>query len=161
MIIDYSEFGKSEGAPIEKKLYKDTQYIYDEMKKTYSEDKIIIYGRSVGTGVAVYLASKNNPKFLVLETPLYNMKALAKRFFPFVPAFLIRYKFDNNTNIQNVSCPVYLIHGDRDEIIPYEHSVRLKEIIKSENRLYTIRGGGHNDLSDFEVYDSILKEIFG
>lgn len=161
LIIDYRGFGKSEGAPIEEKLYIDAQYIYDEIKKTYSEDKIIIYGRSIGTGVAVYLASKNNPKFLVLETPLYNIKELAKRYFPFVPAFLIRYKFDNSANIQNVSCPIYLLHGDLDEIIPYEHSVRLKEIIRSENRLFTIKGGGHNDLSDFEIYDSILKEIFG
>jgi fermentation-respiration switch protein FrsA (DUF1100 family) len=160
LIIDYRGFGKSEGAPIEKKLYKDAQYIYDEIKKTYTEDKIIIFGRSIGSAVAVNLASKNNPKLLILETPFYNMKELAKHYFHVVPGFLIRYKFDNSANIQNVGCPVYLLHGNQDEIVPYEHSVRLKEMIRSKNKLFTINGGGHNDLSNFEVYDSILREIF-
>jgi fermentation-respiration switch protein FrsA (DUF1100 family) len=160
LLIDYRGFGKSEGFPGEKKLYSDAQYIYDLTKKSYPEDRIIVYGRSIGTCIAVDLASKNNPGFLVLESPLTNIKDLAKKYFPFLPTFLIRYKFDNSSKIQDVTCPIYLLHGDSDEIIPYKHSLRLQEHIRSKNRLFTLRGGHHNDLSDFEMYDEILKEIF-
>ena len=81
LIYDYRGFGKSQGRISEEHMYHDAQFIYDELKKQYSENDIVVYGRSIGTGVATKIAADNNPGRLVLESPYYNLPDLAKKIF--------------------------------------------------------------------------------
>jgi len=96
---------------------------------------------------------------LVLETPYVSLRELARRQFPFVPSFLLKYPLRTDLAIGAVRCPIYLLHGTRDELIPYESSERLLPLIKSEHRLYTIPNGGHNNLVAFPEYHQALDEI--
>ena len=86
LIYDFRGYGKSTGKISEEKLYQDAEMIYDELTKLYPESRIILYGRSIGTGIASKVAVGKNPKRLILESPYYNLTDLAKRIFPFVPS---------------------------------------------------------------------------
>ena len=93
LIYDYRSYGKSGGNISEQNFYHDANVIYKELMKSYEENKIIVYGRSIGTGVASKVASDHNPRHLILESPYYNLPDLAKKVFPFIPSILLRYKF--------------------------------------------------------------------
>ena len=159
--MDYRGYGKSTGKISEQGLFHDARAIYDIMKKEYDENKIIIYGRSIGTGIATMLASENSPGNLVLESPFYNLRDLARRYYPWVPAYLIRFPFQNDKYIENVKCRIHIIHGEQDEIIPVIACLKLKDKLKPGDELTIIPGGHHNDLDMFRQYqvflDSILK----
>ncbi len=159
LIIDYRGYGKSRGKMSEKALYSDALYIYNNLKKEYMEEHIIVYGRSIGTGIAAYLASKRSPGLLILESPYYSLSDIIKKYYPIVPEFLINYKFKTNTYFEHITCPVKLFHGDKDEIIYYGSSLKLKKLFKKNDELITIEGGHHNDLSSFNKYQQRLKEI--
>lgn len=161
LIMDFRGYGKSTGKiQNEEGLHHDAEFIYKEMLKQYKEEDIIIYGRSIGTGIASKLAVAHSPGQLVLETPYFSFPDLVKHIYPFVPAFLVKYKLANNTYLPEVKCRVSLIHGTKDEIVPYDSSVRLAPLI-ADFRFYTIEGGMHNNLSDFEAYHQALKAILG
>lgn len=159
LMIDYRSFGKSRGKLHEKALYSDAEYIYNELKKEYREKNIIIYGRSMGTGIAAYISSANEPGYLVLEAPYYNMLQLVRQYYPLFPGFLLRYKIPTNEFLKNVNCPVTIIHGTNDEVISYAQSVKLKEFLKEEDELITIKNGHHNDLIDHSAYISAINEL--
>jgi alpha-beta hydrolase superfamily lysophospholipase len=159
LIQDYRGYGKSTGSISEKALQRDAQLIYNSLRKVYQENEIIIYGRSIGSGVATPLAAGNNPGLLILESPFYNLPDLAGSYFPWFPKSLIRFRFRNDVHIQQVACPVILFHGDQDEVIDVSGSYRLKEKCKEGDRLIIIQGGHHNDLAFFEAYHTGLKEV--
>jgi len=159
LIYDYRTFGKSKGKLNEQGLYNDAEYIYNELKKEYSEDQIIVYGRSIGTGIAAHVASRNNPRMLILETPFFSGKDLASHYYPWLPTLLLKYNFRTDLFLPSVKCPVYLFHGTDDEIVYYESSIKLSKLFKKDDKLFTIEGGHHNDLSNFAEYKEKLKEI--
>lgn len=161
LMVDFRGYGKSTGEiSTESQLHWDAQFIYNEMKKKYDENKIIIYGRSLGSGVAAKLAASYLPKSLILETPFYSLADIAKTHYPILPtSIVLKYKFENYSWLKQTKCPVFLIHGTMDEIVPYNSSSRLEGI--SENiKLITIEGGTHNNLSDFGEFHSAMKTIF-
>ena len=159
LVIDYRGYGKSTGKISEKALYSDSLYIYNRIKKDYKEQNIIIYGRSIGTGIAAYLAAKTSPKLLILESPYFNLSDLIKKYYPIIPEFLIKYKFKTNIYLKEAKCPVKLFHGTEDEVIYYGSSIKLKKLFKDKDMLITIEGGHHNDLSTFEKFHQKLKQI--
>lgn len=159
-IYDYRGYGKSGGQiTSEKQLYADAEAVLEAVKKEYPLESIIIYGRSIGTGIASYLASKNKVKKLVLETPYYNLTWLVKHYYPLLPTFLLKYKLPNNEYLKQVRCPTELIHGTNDEVIPYENSSLLKKEIP-QIRLHTIEGGYHNNLSQYPSFPGVIQTIF-
>lgn len=159
-ILDYRSYGKSEGEINgEKQLFEDNQKAYEELKKRYKEDKIIILGYSIGTGFASKLASTNNPKLLILQAPYYNMTDMMKHTYSFVPTFLLKYKFATNEHLRNCKMPIVIFHGNSDEVIYYESSLKLKEEFKQEDTLITLIGQGHNGMTDNFNYKSELKKI--
>ena len=159
VMVDYRGFGKSTGRRSEKEIKSDLQKVYDILKSRVPEKYIIIYGRSMGSGFAAKLASNNEPKMLVLESPYYSMKKVAKRYIPFLPASLIL-KFPLTTYkwIKYVECPIKIIHGTKDKLIPYKSSLALAEKNPSLTRVYSVIGGGHNNLHTFEEYHRMLEE---
>ena len=163
-IPDYRGYGKSTGKiQNEAMLLRDAAAAYGYLKAWYPEDRIVIYGRSIGTGIAVYLARENTPRMVILESPMFNMQDLAKYHYPLMPAKLIaallKYPMRTDLWIGDVSCPVYLFHGTVDDIVPHDSSERLVKLIKTENRLITIPGGGHNNLDAFDIYHQELARI--
>lgn len=158
-IIDYPGYGKSKGNISEENLFKDAQSVYDEMRKKYDENKIVVYGRSLGSGIAACLGSQNNPKAVILESPYFSMVDLAKNLYPFLPSFLLKYPFRTDLLFSKIKCPVYLIHGTDDEVVYFESSQKLKKLFKNTDELFVIEGGHHNDLDDFTEFHSSLKSI--
>jgi len=148
-VIDYRGFGKSGGKiSNEQEFYSDAQLGYDFIKNSYRENEIVIIGYSIGTGAASYLASKNSPKLLILQAPYYNLTEISKTRMPFVPSFLLKYKFENNVHLNNTDCPVYIFHGDKDQTIFYEDAVKLKEHLKEKDEYITLKGQRHNGINE-------------
>ncbi|HEX9826283.1 MAG TPA: alpha/beta hydrolase [Flavobacteriaceae bacterium] len=161
LVMDYRTYGKSTGTLSENALYKDAQFCYDYLKEHYKESEISIYGRSLGTGIATYLASKNHPKQLILETPYYSLIDIAQKRFPIFPVKqLLRYELHTYDFLKNVTCPITLIHGKDDDVIPIESAEKLYRSASNENLTFTIiEGGSHNNLSDFEAYHNLMDKV--
>ncbi len=161
IVMDYRSYGKSEGTIKEKHLYEDGQLFYDFASKYYPEEKITIYGRSIGTGIAVKIASQNKPKNLVLETPYYNIKDIVESWLPHIPTnLLLRYKIPSNQFAKNISCSVTIYHGTDDGVVPYKSGKRLFDAIPvSSKKLITIEDGSHNDLVDFYKYQETIDKV--
>lgn len=160
LFYDYRGFGKSTGLLKEETLYKDARKFYTYLKKQYPEDTIIQYGRSLGTALATRLANKNSscPK-LILETPYYSMKEMARMKMPFLPINLIlNFQLRQDLDIKKVKCPITIISGTEDELTPHEHSLRLKKY-NSNIELIAIEGGTHNGLPEYEQYQKKLDEL--
>ncbi|MFC2133437.1 alpha/beta hydrolase [Bacteroidota bacterium] len=159
LIYDYPGFGKSRGELSEKGLFRDAQFLYDEFKTKYAHNSIILYGRSMGTGIAAYIASQNNPALLILETPYYSGRDLAHKLYPWLPTFLTKFPFRTDLFLPNVKCPVYIFHGTEDEVVYYGSSLKLRKLFKEGDTLFTIEGGHHNDLNSFTEYHQWLTRI--
>jgi fermentation-respiration switch protein FrsA (DUF1100 family) len=160
VMVDYRGFGKSTGKRTEAGIKNDLQLVYDKIKEKVDEKYIILYGRSMGSGFAAKLASNNNPRMLVLESPYYSMTHLTRRYAPFMPlALLIRFPIRTHLWLKYVKCPIKIIHGTNDKLIPFKTSVSLSKIKPEITRLYPVIGGKHNDLNTFEEYHRMLEEI--
>jgi uncharacterized protein len=161
LIIDYRGYGKSSGEISEKGFYNDAEAACDFLiqDKKVSPDNIIVYGRSVGSGVAVELASKRSFKGLVLEAPYTSLPVLANEKLPFFfPSLYLKYRFDNIRKINNVKSPVIFIHGTKDTLIPPSHSERLFDEFKGKKKMILVTGGSHNDLNAYPEYQVFLSE---
>lgn len=159
-IIDYRSYGKSEGEINgQNQLFEDNQIVYNQLMKKYSEDKIIVLGYSIGTGLASKLASTNNPKLLILQAPYYNLTDMMKQRFSFIPTFILKYKFSTNEYLKNCKMPVVIFHGNSDQVINYDSSLKLKKEFKAQDTLITLKGQGHNGMTDNEQYKLELAKI--
>jgi pimeloyl-ACP methyl ester carboxylesterase len=159
-ILDYPGYGKSEGAIKSKdQLFADVQSAYSEMKKRYDEKQIVVLGYSIGTGIACYIASTNNPKLLILQAPYYSLNDLMRHTYPIIPTFLLKYDFKTNQYLKNCKMPVVIFHGNRDEVIYYGSSLKLKTEMKLGDTLITLNGQGHNGITDNQEYIEAIKTI--
>lgn len=157
LYLDYRGYGKSNGKIIsESQLIDDAQIAYDYLKQYYTEDKIIVSGTSIGTGIATQIAAQNNPSKLILTSPYYSLESLAQEKIKFIPSFIIKYKLRTNKFTGQVKCPVIIFHGDSDEVIPHHHSLKLKENFPQID-LHILKNYGHNDLTQSEGY---VTEMF-
>jgi len=158
-MMDYPGFGKSTGKRNEQAIYQDAMLLYRMAIALQPSENIIIYGKSVGTGVASQLASVRECGHLILETPYFNIDALAKHYFPIYPVNpLSKYSFPINTYLQFVKAPVTIFHGTSDEVIPYNQAKKLKKENPDVN-LITIEKGKHNNLTEYAVYNKTLDTI--
>ncbi|MDO5979753.1 alpha/beta hydrolase [Flavivirga spongiicola] len=161
LVMDYRTFGKSTGKLSETALYNDSEFCYNYLKKNYSENDITVYGRSLGTGVATYIASKNNPKQVILETPYYSIIDVAKSRFPIFPVkHLLKYKLPSYQFITKINCPIYIFHGTNDQVVPYKSAKGLFEVAPTSHTTFTtIKGGGHNNLVTYEAFIKGVNQI--
>lgn len=159
LIIDYRGYGKSSGSISEKGLYLDAAAAYEFLvQKGFHPDNILIYGRSIGSGVATDLASKNKCKGLILESPYSSLGKLANEKLPFFfPSLFLRYRFDNAVKLKDVKCPVIFLHGSDDSLIPASHSRVLYEAFPGKKELLIVEKGSHNDLHTFKRYQDFLS----
>jgi pimeloyl-ACP methyl ester carboxylesterase len=159
-MLDYRGYGKSEGSIHgQTQFHDDIQIAYDEMKKTYKEINIAVLGYSIGTGPAAYLASTNHPRLLILQAPYYSLTDMMGHSYPVIPTFLLGYKFDTYQYLKKCKMPIVIFHGDQDEVIYYNSSVKLKEFLKRTDTLITLHGQGHNGITDNPQYIDAISKI--
>ena len=160
IMIDYRGFGKSTGKRSQKAIKHDLQFIYNKIREKVNEKYIIIYGRSLGSGFATKLASMNSPKMLILDAPYYSLTKVTGRYMPFMPlSVILKYPMPTYKWLKYVKCPIHILHGTKDKLIPFSSSVKLSQINANRTRLHPIIGGGHKNLNNFESYHKILTEI--
>ena len=154
-IIDYRGYGKSTGKiESEAQLHADVRAAWDSVAPQYRARNIpiVIYGRSLGTGLATYLAREVNPALLVLVSPYTSLLAASKRAYAIAPDWLLKYPLRTDSVIGEIKSPVMLIHGKADGLIPHTESEQLRPLVKSPVDLLLVDGAGHNDLHQFPVY---------
>jgi len=160
VLLDYRGFGKSTGKRSEKEIISDMQFVYEKLAAQYSQQHLIVYGRSIGSGFATKLASDNNPRYLILDAPYYNFQKVAERFLPFLPVrYVLRYKLRTDKWIINVKCHTYILHGTKDWLIPVRQSENLQKLNPTKITLIHIQGGGHNNLPAFPEYHNFIRDI--
>lgn len=161
LVMDYRTYGKSTGNLSEKNLYSDAQLFYDYAQKHYQEKQIVLYGRSLGTGMATRLAADNGPGLLLLETPYYSLLDIGVKRFPWLPVrWFMKYPFRTHEYVQQLRCPVRIFHGTEDRIIPFDSGRKLFDSIpRADKTFYSIQGGRHNNLSSFPAYQRAVNEV--
>lgn len=161
-IYDFRSFGKSSGDLSEESLFADALLAYDAVAERFPENKIIIYGRSMGTSLAAYVASQRQEQMLVLESPFYELYDATKTFVPgFPPRFLMRYEMPTYDHLANAGSPTVIFHGTDDDVVPFSSGVALYNTVKDKNvRMVPIKGGRHNDLDTFSNFQAERAKIF-
>ena len=160
VLVDYRGFGKSTGKRTEALMLSDMQFVYDTLAVQYSENHIIVYGRSLGSGFAAKIASDNKPRYLILDAPYFNFMKVIKRFLPVIPLrYLLRFQLRTDKWIRHVNCHTYILHGTKDWLIPISNSEQLQAISPRKITLIRIIGGGHNNLPSFPQYHNLLRDI--
>lgn len=158
-IPHYRGYGGSSGKVTEQALYSDAMALFRLAAETY--DSIVIMGRSLGTGVAVYLASHNAGNSLILVTPFDSMTQLASSYYPFVPvSLLLKDKFESLSRAANINIPTLVLIAEQDEVIPRKNSDRLVAGLNpSFINVAVIPGTGHNNIETSPSYDTAVKSF--
>ena len=162
-IEDYPGYGKSIGERNERNLYAQAEQVYKMANSVYGPDSILIYGKSFGTGIAAYLASVENCRELILETPYYDIPDVFNCYAPFYPVSrMITYKIPIHEFLQDVTVPITIFHGTDDWVIPYRSAAKLKKVLKNTDQFITIEKGSHQGLREYPLFqqkmDSILNK---
>jgi pimeloyl-ACP methyl ester carboxylesterase len=157
---DYPGFGKSTGSLDEETLYAFARQAYLMARKRNAPDSILIYGRSMGTGIAAWLASQRPARGLVLETPYRSIPSLVATWMPIWPVRrLSRFQLPTEEYLLRVSMPVSMFHGTKDGVIPIAHAAGLQAVLKPGDRFITIDGAGHNDLPAHVSYTRAMDSL--
>lgn len=153
LLFDYRGYGRSEGDPEgERGLYADADAAYDFLtrERGVPSGRVVLYGQSLGTAAVADVASRRECGGLVLESGLSSAGDMAGAIMPWLPRFvrgLTKNKLDTVSKLPRVGCPVLVVHGDRDQLIPVEQGRKLFDAAPEPKRLKIIKGAGHNDLS--------------
>ena len=161
VVMDYRTYGKSTGSLSELALLSDAQLFYKYVSERYKEEEIILYGRSLGTAMASYLVSMYTPSLLVLETPFYSLLDVAQDRFPILPLnYLLKYQFKSYQYLRTANCPILILHGDQDKVVPIYSSEKLYHSLEGKDAEYIIvEGGEHNNLSAFQTYRDAIDSL--
>ncbi len=150
-IFDYRGYGRSAGGHSdlsEEATYRDADgaLAYVRGRRDLGHTRLVYFGRSLGAAIAVEIARRHPPTGLILETPFTSIQDMARVAVPFLPVGgLLRTKYDSLAKIREIRAPLLLLHGDRDDVVPYEQGRRLFEAANEPKTFYTIWGARHND----------------
>ena len=147
LIIDYRGFGLSDGAPGERATYEDAELAWRHVTESRAipADRVVLFGRSLGGGVATWLASQHEPAGLMLESTFSSVPDLASQIYPIFPVrWLARIRYPTRERLAQVRCPVLIVHSADDELIPYSHGEALYAAAATSKTFLRLRGG-HND----------------
>lgn len=163
--LNYRGYGKSEGEPSEDKLFLDSLTIYDNFKDRYKN--IIVIAKSLGSGVATYLASKQKVSGAILITPYDSIAQIAKDFYPIFPIeLLLKHKFDSISHLKEINSPISILIAENDEVIPNKNSINLKNSVQNLALFEILKDTSHNEIIYHErfmgfINDSINQYISG
>jgi len=145
LIIAWRGFSGNNGKPTEEGLYIDGKSAIDWLiKKGVDEKNLILYGESLGTGVATHLAQNKNYAGVILETPFTSMIDTAKKFYPYIPvSLLLKDKFENYKKIKNINSPILVMHGEVDQIVPFFMGKKIYELANEPKYSYFTKYDDH------------------
>src|SRR6266851_1895190 len=148
LLFDYRGYGRNPGRPSEKGLLTDarTARAYVVSRDQVDAGRLVYFGESLGAAVAVALAAEHLPMALVLRSPFTSLPDMGRLYYPYLPThLLLRDRFDSLGQIEHLTCPVLIIAGDQDRIVPQSQSRRLYDAAREPKRFVLIRGADHND----------------
>ena len=160
--VNYRGYGLSEGYPSETALTADALAVYDWLAKRdgIDPDRIVVFGRSLGSGVAVQLAASRPVRAVALVSPFDSLLSLARKQYPFVPvSLLLKHPFDSVARAPGIEAPLVVIAGERDGLIPPEYSKRLHDAWAGPKRWTLVPGGDHNDIHTRPEYWPTIREF--
>lgn len=158
LLPEFRGYGRSGGSPSQKSLVADAATFYDWLSNQPGVDasRLIIHGRSVGTGIAAQLAALHRPAALILESPFTSVTALAARYG--VPPFLVRHPFHTDRALPTLTCPILILHSRTDEIIPFRHALKLHTLAPAS--VFRELDGSHNSgLSEQDEYWQAIDRV--
>ena len=157
-LVKYRGYGGSTGTPSEEAIYSDAIYIHDAIAQSHGEVSII--GRSLGSAVATYVASKREIDKLVLITPFDSIQNVAQSRFPIYPmGILLKDKHDSYSRAKDIDAETLIIAAENDRIIEMPHTKRLREGFTTEVLFHVIEGANHNDVSGDPRYSDLLNDF--
>ena len=157
LIPDYRSYGKTEGKiKSEKQLMQDVQKAYDYLRTKYQESEIVLVGYSLGTAMASYLASENDPSQLVLIAPFTSLTDIKNKYLWFFPDFILKFKLPVEKFLKKVKCPVTIVHGTNDEIVDYNFSEKLHNKFGNKIDLVTAHRESHRSIIFAEALANTL-----
>lgn len=163
-IFDYRGYGRSDGRVSEEGTYKDGEAAlqYLRSKGDIDSKRVVFFGRSLGAAVAAELATREQCLALILETPFTSIREMARVAFPFLPvASLLQTRYDVVEKVARSEVPLLILHGDRDEIVPFAQGRKVFEAAPPPKEFYTIRGARHNDtyMVGGDAYFAVLTDF--
>lgn len=159
-LIDYRGYGKSTGEPTQAGILSDALVIYDAIKSHHKS--ISLFGRSLGTGVACYVAANKKTDKLVLITPYDSILSVAKdRYFMFPLSLLVKDRYDSLSIAPRIKAKTIMLIAEHDTVVPKEHAYRLaKAFTQSQLEVYELKNTHHNDIADSKAYREALERFF-
>ena len=170
-IFDYRGYGRSDGDVSEGGMYADAEAALDHLGSRAIGDpdlhnNLVLFGRSLGCAVAVDIATRRKVRGVILESPFTSVRAMVKRSYPYLPSGLlmqlVRARYDSLAKITHVDSPVMVLHGDRDETVPFDMGHELYDAANEPKRFYTIEGAAHNDtfiVGGAPYYEALRKFV--
>ena len=157
LLISWRGFSGNKGSPTEKNLYKDAEAAIKWLnKKNINNNRIILYGESLGSGVAVEMAKKINFNSIILESPFTSIEDSAKIYYPFLPVkFLLKDRFDSISKIKMIKSPIMIMHGEKDDVVPFSMGKKLFEKANNPKHSYFTLSDDH--MMEFNL--KLLEEI--
>jgi fermentation-respiration switch protein FrsA (DUF1100 family) len=160
--LSYRGYGGSSGHPTEEGLIADANTAYDYATELYSPSRIVLWGESLGTGVAVALAAEKPVSRVILQSPFTSTADIAASRYWYVPVrLLMKDQFRSDLRIAKVTAPSLVMHGDRDRVVPISLGERLYEMIQAPKRFVRFPGAGHLDLSAHGANEVALEFVNG
>ena len=159
-LIDYRGYGRSSGVPTESGILSDALLIYDTIKAKHQS--VSLFGRSLGTGVACYVASQRPADKLVLVTPYDSIENVARDRYPIFPlSLLVKDKYDSLSRVPLIKADTIILIAEHDTVVPKKYAYTLAEAFpKGQVQTHEIKGSHHNDIADTPEYHDILKTFF-
>ena len=148
LVVDYPGYGGSEGRASEPAVYEAADAAFAALAGRPEIQGVYVYGRSLGSAVAVHTAASHPVAGLILESPFTSAAAMARLHYGLVPRVLLRLKFDNALTIRRVRCPVLIFHGTHDRLVPFAMGQTVAAAATGPVDFVTIPGAGHNDTYD-------------
>ena len=160
-MFDYRGYGKSSGKiESEDQLRADVETAWNTIAPRYAGLRKVIFGRSLGTGMAARLAVEVGPDLTVLVSPYWSMEELSRVHYPIVPTSLLRYPLRTFQDIPKIPGNILVLHGDRDAVIPIGQAERLAAVARRAE-LVRVFGAGHNDMQQFPEYTGAIARCLG
>jgi pimeloyl-ACP methyl ester carboxylesterase len=157
VMMTYRGFGGSAGTPSEKANVADALEVYDAVRASgVSPSEIVVYGESLGTGVAVQVAAQREVGGVILDAPYTSIVDLATLHYPYLPArWLMTDRYETLQSAGRVTAPVLIVHGEEDDVIPVEMGRRVAAALQGPVKVATFPGAGHSDHYLFGSYEAI------
>jgi len=160
-IPDYPTYGKTTGELTEENMYLQAKEVYKLAHSKFSSDSIFVFGKSLGTGVASYIAAKEKCAALILETPFYSIPSLFSTYAPIYPTSrMSHFKFPVGEYLEEVTEPILIFSGTSDKVIPYRNAAKLKKVLKKGDEFITLQNGTHNNVTSFPIFQEKIDSVF-